>query len=155
MFCKKSAVGDGQYRPRQYQRAIRSGFSLVELMVVIVIIGLLAGTVTVGVRSYMIRSKQNIAKTEIAKICQQLESFYLEYDRYPTNDEGLEILAEPSDKFPDPLLERLPDDPWGNAYAYLETGASPPYEVASYGADGREGGEGADRDIVSSELEER
>lgn len=133
----------------------RRGFSLVELMVVIVIIGLLAGTVTIGVRSYMIRSKQNIARTEISKICQALESYYLEYDRYPSNDEGLEVLAEPSEKFPEPLLERLPTDPWKNPYSYLETGNSPPYEVASYGADGTEGGKGADGDIVSSGLGDR
>lgn len=132
-----------------------AGFSLVELMVVIVIIGLLAGTVTVGVRSYLIRSKQNIARTEISKICQALESFYLEYDRYPTNDEGLDVLVEPSERFPEPLLDRLPNDPWKNPYAYLETGAAPPYEVACYGADGREGGEGADADISSKNLEQR
>ena len=133
----------------------RRAFSLVELMVVIVIIGLLAGTVTVGVRSYMIRSKQSIARTEIARIADALETFYLEFNRYPTNDEGLEILSEPNEKFPEPILSRLPKDPWKNPYAYLETGSTPPYEVASYGADGQEGGEGADSDILSSELGDR
>src|SRR5690606_19364628 len=131
------------------------GFSLVELMVVIVIIGLLAGTVTVGIRSYLVRSKQNVARMEIAKIGVAVESFYVEYDRYPTNEEGLEILTKPSERLPEPLLERLPTDPWKNAYEYLETGSNPPYEIISYGADGREGGSGAEADITSADLEER
>lgn len=133
----------------------RSGFSLIELMVVIVIIGILAGTVTVGVRSYLIRSKQNVAKMEISKIAQAIESFYLEHDRYPSNEEGIEALTKVSEKFPEPLLDRLPNDPWGNPYEYLETNSSPGYQIISYGADGREGGEGADKDIDSLELDER
>lgn len=136
-------------------RRKRRGFSLVELMVVIVIIGLLAGTVTVGIRSYLIRSKQNVARMEIAKICQAVESFYIEYDRYPSNDEGLQILTQTSDRFPEPLLERLPADPWKNAYEYFETGSNPPYKVISYGADGREGGSAAEADISSADLQER
>lgn len=135
--------------------AARRAFSLVELMVVIVIIGLLAGTVTVGIRSYLVRSKQNVAKMEISKICQAIESFYLEYDRYPTNEEGLEILLQVSDRFPEPLLDRLPSDPWKHPYEYLETGTTPPYEVVSYGADGREGGTGTEADITSKDLQER
>ncbi len=131
------------------------GFTLLELMVVIVIIGILAGTVTVGVRSYLITSKQNVAKMEISKLAQAIESFYVGNDRYPTNEEGLEILTTTNDKFPEPLIGRLPNDPWGNPYDYLETGASPPFKVVAYGADGREGGEGADRDISSPELDDR
>lgn len=131
------------------------GFTLIELMVVIVIIGLVAGTVTVGVRSYLIRGKQNVAKMEIAKITQAIESFYLEQDRIPTNEEGLEILTQTSEAFPEPLLSTLPSDPWGNPYEYLETGSSPAYEVVCYGADGREGGDGADEDISSLHLGDR
>ena len=128
---------------------------MVELMVVIVIIGLLAGAATVSVRSYLVRSKQNVARVEVAKICQALETYYAEYDRYPTTDEGLEVLAEPSDEFVDGLLTQLPPDPWGNPYEYLNPGRETVYEVISYGADGREGGDGADRDLLSTELADR
>ena len=140
-----------------YSKSINSrrGFSLIELMVVIVIIGLLAGTVSVGVRSYLIRSKQNVARMEIAKISQAIENFYLSLDRYPSNEEGLNVLTQSSERFPEPLLDRLPNDPWRNPYEYLETGTAPAYQIVSYGADGREGGEGADKDLSSLELDER
>ena len=88
-----------------------TGFTLVEVMVVIVLIGLLAGAVAMGTRSYLIAGKQAVAKLEISRICQALETFYSAYDRYPTNDEGLEILARPSDKFPAALLSAVPTDP--------------------------------------------
>ena len=134
---------------------LRPAFSLVELMVVIVIIGLLAGTVTLSVRSYLVRGKQNVARSEIAKICQAIDTFYAEYDRFPTSDEGLETLASESPKFPEGILTNLPLDPWGNAYEYLNPGREESYEVISYGADGREGGEKADADLSSAALAER
>lgn len=137
------------------QRDQRAAFSLVELMVVIVIIGLLAGTATVSVRSYLVRSKQNVAKSEIAKVVQALETYYAEYDSYPTTDEGLDALTEPSEAFTDGLLTTLPNDPWGNAYEYLNPGRDTAYEVISYGADSREGGDGADKDFSSATLGER
>lgn len=76
---------------RQTWRA--SGFTLVELMVVIVLIGLLAGAVALGTRSYLVAGKQAVAKLEISRICQALDTFFTAYDRYPTNDEGIAILA--------------------------------------------------------------
>lgn len=129
-----------------------AGFSLVELMVVIVIIGLLAGVVTFSVRSYLILSKQNVAKLEISKFAQALETFYTSRDRYPTNEEGLAVLTKPSDDFPNGLLSFLPDDPWGQPYEYVSPGRSAAFEVVSYGADHREGGAGADKDLRSDEL---
>lgn len=130
----------------------RQGFSLVELMVVIVIIGLLSGVVTISVRSYLIASKQNIARLEISKICSSLETFYITFDRYPTSQEGLAVLTEKTDDFPEGLLTRIPDDPWRNEYEYVSPGRASAYEVICYGADNREGGTGADKDIISSEL---
>ncbi|MCA9232785.1 MAG: type II secretion system major pseudopilin GspG [Planctomycetales bacterium] len=130
-------------------------FTLVELMVVIVIIGLLAGAVTVSVRSYLIRGKQSVAAMEIAKICQALDTYYTVTDQYPTNDQGIAVLAEKSDAFPDGLLNKLPQDPWGHQYVYQNPGRDSPYEVICYGADNQEGGEAADKDISSADSYEQ
>lgn len=135
-------------------RSKRHAFSLVELMVVIVIVGLLAGVVTISVRSYLIRGKQSVAKLEIAKISEALDTFYTEYDRYPTNEEGIEILAEKSQEFTDGLLNRVPKDPWGNAYEYHIPGTTKAYEIICYGADHQEGGDDANADLSSEVTEE-
>lgn len=132
------------------------GFSLVEIMVVLVIIGLLAGVVTIGTRNYMVKAKANAARTEIATICSAIETYYTVYDRYPTNEEGLTMLTQKTDKLPDPLLQQRPVDPWGRPYQYNQPGRSGPYEVLSLGADGREGGDpgSADEDVGSWALKE-
>jgi general secretion pathway protein G len=135
------------------RRVRRGGFSLVELMVVIVIIGLLSGVVTMSVRSYLIRGKQTVARMEIAKISQAIDTFYGEFDRYPSSDEGIAVLVEKSDKFPDGLLNKMPLDPWKHAYEYVYPGQNGPYELVSYGADHQEGGTGADADISSADVE--
>jgi general secretion pathway protein G len=75
-------------------------------------------------------------------------------NRYPTNDEGLAILCRPSESFPEPLLTGELKDPWGMPYQYNSPGASGPFEVISYGANGRPGGEGLDADICSDKLKE-
>jgi general secretion pathway protein G len=133
---------------------MRRGFSLVELMVVIVIIGLLAGVATMSVRSYLVRGKQGVARLEIAKICQAIDTFYSQFDRYPTNDEGLAILAAKTQEFPDGLLNKIPIDPWGQPYQYNQPGRNTPYEVISYGGDHREGGTGADADLSSADVQQ-
>jgi general secretion pathway protein G len=122
-------------------------------MVVIVIIGLLSGVVTMSVRSYLIRGKQTVARMEIAKIAQAIDTFYGEFDRYPTSDEGIAVLVEKSDVFPDGLLNKMPLDPWKHAYEYVYPGQNAPYEIVSYGADHQEGGAAADADISSSDVE--
>lgn len=132
-----------------------AGFTLVELMVVIVIIGLLAGAVTMSVRSYLVAGKQSIAKMEISNICQALETYYAANDRYPPNDQGLAALVERSDQFVDGLLNKMPRDPWGNPFQYNQPGRTGPYEVICYGADGREGGDGANRDFSSVDLDDQ
>lgn len=130
----------------------RAGFSLVEIMVVLVIIGLLAGVVTINVRNYLITGRQNTAKMEVARICEALETFYSVHGRFPDNAEGLAVLTQASDKLPEPMLSRVPVDPWGKPYQYNRPGQNTPYEVISYGADGQEGGSGEDADVVSFDL---
>ncbi len=132
----------------------RRGFSLVEIMVVIVIIGLLAGVVTVNVRGYLIKAKQATARDEIRTIAGALESYNLTYGRVPGNDDGLAILTRQTPKLPEPLLMGVPVDPWGNDYQYNSPGSAGPYEVICHGGDGRPGGDGADADISSNNLKE-
>ena len=132
----------------------RTGFSLVEIMIVIVIIGLLAGMVTVNIRGRMIQAKQNIARGDVAKISEAIEHFYATYSRYPTNEEGLAILTQASERIPAPLLDGKLSDPWGKRYQYNCPGRSKPYDVTCYGEDGREGGEGANADIRSDALQQ-
>lgn len=131
------------------------GFSLVEVMIVIVIIGLMAGVVTVNVQSYMDKAKQNTARQEIATIVKALDTFYATYSRYPTSDEGLESLAKASEKIPEAMLKGVPNDPWGRPYQYNVPGVSGPYDLISYGADGREGGEGKDADITGETIQNK
>jgi general secretion pathway protein G len=135
--------------------AARLGFTLVELMVTLVILALLSGVVTVSVRSYLLRSKQNIAKVEIGRIVEALDTFYATYDRYPSNEEGLSALVDRNDEFPEGILSFLPTDPWGNPYEYRSPGVSAPFDVICFGADKREGGTGGDRDITSTGIRER
>jgi general secretion pathway protein G len=145
--------------PRSLDRSVASStlcaFSLVEIMVVLVIIGLLAGVVTINVRGHLIRARQNAARMEIATVCDALDTYYSLNSRYPSNDEGLVALTKVTSKDPEPLLKQVPVDPWGNPYAYNQPGRNGPYEVISLGADGREGGEGADADICSWDLKDR
>ena len=128
------------------------GFSLVELIVVMVILGMLAGLVAVRTRGYLVSSKQNAAKAEIANIVKAIETFYADQGRYPTTDEGIVILATGTDSWPDGFLNKIPRDPWKNAYEYVCPGSTEPYEVICLGADGREGGEGENKDFTSESL---
>jgi len=153
MFCKENreqGLGGRVLGLRNKKR--RLAFTLLELMVVVVIIGLLAGLVTVRVRSYLVLSKQNAAKVEISKMVDALEAYYAVHNRYPTNEEGLAALVEQTPKFPDGLLNKVPTDPWDNDYVYNCPGRSAAYEIICYGADGREGGEGENADIISGQY---
>jgi general secretion pathway protein G len=120
---------------------IRRGFSLIEIMVVVVIIGLLAGAVALKVTGYMDTAKHNRARSDIATIVDAIETYKLTYGRYPTNEEGLE-----------PLPLKNWTDPWGNRYEYASPGLEEPFEVFTLGADGREGGDGEDADVFSWQL---
>jgi len=130
----------------------RPAFSLVELMVVIIIIGLLSTLVAVQTRSYLIAGKQNAARAEISTIVSALESFYADQSRYPTNDEGIEILTVGTRSFPDGFLKKVPTDPWRRPYEYVSPAVNSPFDVVCLGGDGREGGDGGDADISSEDL---
>lgn len=131
------------------------GFTLVELIAVIVIIGILASVVAFRTRSYLIVSKQNAAKLDVSRIAQAIETYYAMHDRYPNNDEGLEILTRKDVGFEAGILKQIPLDPWKRNYQYNSPGSSSAYEIICLGADGREGGEGANRDITSDDLDRR
>ena len=137
-----------------FSRAIRrGGFSLIEMTAVLALMAVLAGIVTINVRHHLIVGKQNAARAEVATICDALEAFYSANGRYPTTEEGLAVLSEKTDKSPEPLLKQMPLDPWGHRYQYNTPGRNgEPYEVICFGADGREGGSGADADIYSWDL---
>ena len=127
----------------RFRCRVRSGFSFIEVMIVVVIIGLLAGAVAIKVGDYVDKAKRNRARSDIATIVNAVESYYADRGQYPTNDEGLSVL---------PMKHTV--DPWGRSYQYNQPGRNEPYEVICYGADGREGGVDADSDISSASLEE-
>jgi general secretion pathway protein G len=104
------------------------GFSLVEIMIVVVIIGLLASVVTLSVNRYMDRGRVNKAKADIGVIQSALNGYYAENGRYPTNQEGLQILVPE-------FIQKLSKDPWGKAYVYVSPGKKGDFEVVSYGSD--------------------
>jgi len=122
----------------------RRGFSLVEIMIVVVIIGILAGLVTYATSNYLDRAKRQRTCADIATYCGAVDSFYAVKGAYPDNNEGLKQLVPE-------FIKVLQNDPWGNPYLYVRPGKNGPYEIISYGADGREGGDGADADISSSD----
>lgn len=131
----------------------RTAFTLVELMVVLVILGLLASVVTVSVNDYLITGRQTTARSEIAQIANAVELFYTEYGRYPSNEEGLAILKRKDQRHPAGIIQGDLQDPWGRDYLYIYPGLHGTFDILSYGADGQEGGDGDAMDIVSWEDE--
>jgi general secretion pathway protein G len=133
----------------------RAGFTLVELMVVIVILGLLATVVTINVLPSQDRAMATKARTDIATLEQALETYRLDNLTFPDDRQGLQALIAPPPGLARPeryrsggYVRRLPEDPWGNPYQYRRQSAhGGQFDVYSWGADGREGGEGDDADI--------
>jgi len=132
------------------------GFTLVELMVVLLILGILAAAIVPNVVGRTDSAKHTKAQSDIAIIEGLLDQFYLDMGRYPTTEEGLNALyyapEQDQEKWHGPYPKKpIPKDPWGHDYVYECPGthSSLPYEVSSYGRSGREGGEGADAPIIS------
>lgn len=130
----------------------RRGMTLIEILAVVVILGLLAVTLTVGISAKFGKAKREITKTQIAGIVSQIQAFQLEKRSLPTASQGLKALsADPAATYylePEKL-----SDPWGNPYRYLVPGpAGQPFEVLSNGADNQPGGEGENADVSSAKL---
>ncbi|MEN5363122.1 MULTISPECIES: type II secretion system major pseudopilin GspG [Brevundimonas] len=140
--------------PRTRRRK-REGFTLVELMVVIVIIGLLATVVAINVLPSQDRAMVGKAKADISVLEQAIETYRLDNLNFPTDQQGLQALVAPPAGLTQPeryreggYVRRLPEDPWGNAYQYRRQSAhGGQFDVFSLGADGKEGGEGNDADL--------
>jgi general secretion pathway protein G len=132
------------------------GFTLMELLIVLVIIGLLAALVGPTVYQHVKPAKQSAARAQIENFMTALDNFYIDVNRYPTSQEGLKALrAKPdgAERWRGPYLKKeIPDDPWGNPYVYRAPGRNGGYEIISYGADGKEGGDGDNQDINSWEA---
>jgi general secretion pathway protein G len=142
---------------RRIIRAADGGFTLVELLVVLAIIGLVMGLIGPRVLGYLAESKTKTAKLQIESFSTSLDLFYLDTGRYPTTSEGLSALIQrPADVavWNGPYLKdgRVPSDPWGHSYQYKSpVEHTPPYEILSLGPDGREGGTGDAAEISSIE----
>lgn len=138
---------------RKAIRRFSSGFTMMELLIVLVIVGLLAALVGPTLYQQIKPAKQSTARAQIENFGTALDNFFINMNRYPTTQEGLEILRtkpENDDKWKGPYLKKeIPNDPWGKPFVYISPGRNGGYEILSFGADGREGGEGDDADITS------
>jgi len=134
----------------------RAGFTLLEVMVVVVILGILAALVVPQIIGRPDEARVIAARQDIASLMQALKLYRLDNQRYPTTEQGLQALTTKPATSPVPAnwkaggyVERLPRDPWGNAYQYLNPGVHGEIDVFSLGADGVPGGEGNNADIGS------
>lgn len=137
-------------------RTSDAGYTLVEILVVLAIIGLVMGLVGPRVISYLSDSKTKTARLQMDGFAAALDLYYLDNGAYPGSAEGLQALVQKTDSAPNwngPYLRinAVPKDPWGRPYNYSAPGQHGPYDITSLGMDGREGGDGAARDIVSWE----
>jgi general secretion pathway protein G len=136
------------------QRGSERGFTLIEMLVVITIIGLIMALVAPRVLNYLSESKVKAARIQILSFGSALDLFYLDSDRYPASSEGLAVLVErrgTAAEWRGPYLKgaHVPADPWGNPYIYRSPGQHGPYDIISMGSDGQVGGTGIASDVTS------
>ena len=136
------------------RRSLQAGFTLIELMVVLVIIGVLAALIVPNVLDRADDARVTAARTDVNNIMQALKLYKLDNQRYPSSEQGLQALVAKPGTAPVPpnwkqYLEKLPNDPWGRGYQYLNPGVKGEVDVMSFGADGQSGGEGKNADIGS------
>ena len=130
------------------------GFTLIELMVVLAIIGILASLVVPNILGRADNARMTAAKTDVGNLMQALKLYKLDNQRFPTAEQGLQALVTKPSTEPVPTnwksyLDKLPTDPWGKPYQYLNPGLKSEVDVMSWGADGQTGGEGVNADIGS------
>ena len=140
-------------RPLPGMRSLR-GFTLIELMVVLVIIGVLAALIVPNVLNRADEARVTAARTDVNNLMQALKLYKLDNQRFPSAEQGLESLVKkpsvgtlpPNWK---PYLDKLPNDPWGRPYQFVNPGVKGEIDIFSFGADGQAGGEGNDEDVGS------
>ena len=144
---------------RQYPNKLGKGFTLIEVMVVVVILAILAAMIVPKVMSRPDEARVVAARQDIGTIMQALRLYRLDNLRYPTSEQGLAALVTAPTTAPLPpnwkaggYLERLPRDPWGNPYQFLNPGIRGEIDIFSFGADGVAGGQGTDADVGSWSL---
>lgn len=138
----------------QPRRLLSRGFTLIELMVVLLIIGVLAALIVPNVLNRADDARVTAAKTDVNNLMQALKLYKLDNQRYPSGEQGLQALLTKPTTNPVPpnwkaYLDLLPNDPWGRPYMFLNPGIKGEVDVMSFGADGQAGGEGNDADIGS------
>ena len=141
----------------ELKKAGSNAFTLIEIMVVVIILGILAATIIPQFMGTTSDAKVSAAKAQVAELESALERFYVHMDRYPTAEEGLKVLVDPpagaeagaEQKWRGPYIKQLRNDPWGNPYQYVFPGThhATSFDIYSRGADGADGGEGANADI--------
>lgn len=152
----KMTNGRGRTARRADPRDRQGGFTLIEMLVVIAIMGMIMALVGPRVLNYLSDSRVKSAKIQIQSFSAALDLFYLDAGRYPTAAEGLEALVHPVSgiaAWNGPYIKggKVPTDPWGNAYVYRVPGERSVYEIRSLGSDGQEGGSGVAADLASDQ----
>ena len=136
------------------RRSAQAGFTLIEIMVVVVIIGVLAALIVPGVLDRADDARVTAARADVGNVMQALKLYKLDNQRFPTAEQGLQALVAKPSSGPipgnwKPYLDKLPNDPWGRTYQYLNPGVKGEIDVLSFGADGQAGGEGKNADVGS------
>jgi general secretion pathway protein G len=152
---KQARISGMTRRAHADNHGLERGFTLVEMLVVITIIGLIMGLIGPRVLNYLSESKVKTARIQIQSFGSALDLFYLDAGRYPSTAEGLAALVRPTSGvagWTGPYLKggNVPNDPWNNPYVYRSPGSRGPYDIVSYGSDGQEGGTGLAADISSA-----